>query len=148
MSDLDIQIGDRVRSFDFGDAGDPTYGWDLTGEKAAYAEGVVVDIVEERIGDKCYKIAVDIQIFNGRFADPNEFAFPPVNGRPMFGGNKTNGVRKIEAELTREQKLENALNVFLKNPETAGLLEKVDPKAMEQARKALGRDSRNAPKAD
>ena len=79
-----IQVGDRVRSFDF------PHSRDLEGERACYVEGYVHNIVS-REGCKRYEIRVDRDVFGG--VDSREkhrvgtVVYPPVNGTPkLFGG--------------------------------------------------------------
>ena len=80
-----IQVGDRVRSFDFiqGD-----FGRDLEGERACYIEGEVVgfDHVE---GCDRYRILVEREVFGGDqfYHRVGRLVYPPVNGTPkLFGG--------------------------------------------------------------
>ena len=80
-----IQVGDRVRSFDFvrGD-----FGRDLGGERACYVEGVVESFVE-REGCPRYEVRVDRDVFGGQDLDVRvgDLVYPPVNGTPkLFGG--------------------------------------------------------------
>ena len=80
-----IQIGNRVRSFDFAEGPDRRA---LTGERACYVEGTVMAIEEVQGCDR-YRIFVDRDVFRGKELDTrvgNE-VFPPVNGTPtMFSG--------------------------------------------------------------
>jgi hypothetical protein len=88
---MEIQIGDRVRSYDF------------EGRKDNYIEGTVRDIIVDDgrgpfDGDR-YQVEVervvwDNEDFTGKVAGA-PFVFPPVNGtRKLFGG-ETNGVELI-----------------------------------------------------
>jgi hypothetical protein len=76
-----IEVGDKVRSFDF------DYCRDLTGERACYAEGEVVGFKDYQ-GCERYVVAVERYVFGGepREAWPAKI-YPPVNGtRKLFGG--------------------------------------------------------------
>ena len=80
-----IQVGDRVRSFDFvqGD-----FGRDLEGERACYVEGVVEAFVE-REGCPRYELRVEREVFGGDqfYHRAGRLVYPPVNGTPkLFGG--------------------------------------------------------------
>jgi len=90
---MEIQIGNRVRSFDFADGPD---GRALEGESACYVEGVVMAIEEIRGCDR-YKILVDRDVFSGKESDNrvgNE-VFPPVNGTPTLISGNTDYVELI-----------------------------------------------------
>ena len=79
---MSVQVGDRVRSFDFGNARD------LEGDRACYVEGRVEDFVSHE-GCRRYKILVERCVFAGEDDDRRvgSYVFPPVNGTPtMFGG--------------------------------------------------------------
>ena len=80
-----IQVGDKVRSFDFvqGD-----FGRDMEGERACYVEGVVEAFVEQE-GCPRYEIRVKVDVFGGEESDRRVgcLVYPPVNGTPkLFGG--------------------------------------------------------------
>lgn len=83
-----IQVGDKVRSFDFHDR-------DVTGNRACYKEGIVEDLVMLE-GCRRYKIRVTKSVFGGEetIIHKDELpthVYPPVNGtEAMFG--VTNGV--------------------------------------------------------
>jgi|TARA_R110000824_G_scaffold351344_9_gene538395 hypothetical protein len=78
-----IQVGDRVRSFDFAHARD------ISGERACYVEGVVEALVEQE-GCPRYVIRVDLDIFRGCQGAQDRVGtvvYPPTNGTPKsFGG--------------------------------------------------------------
>ena len=85
-----IQVGDRVRSFDFAESFDDgaQFGRDLEGERACYVEGVVLDLAD-REGCPRYEIHVDRDVFGGEESDRRvgRVVYPPVNGTPKsFGG--------------------------------------------------------------
>ena len=86
-----IQVGDRVRSFDFAQ-GD--FGRELYGERACYVEGVVESFVE-REGCPRYEVRVEVDVFGGEESGQRagkrnrvgNLVYPPVNGTPkLFGG--------------------------------------------------------------
>ena len=83
---MEIQIGNRVRSFDFADGPE---GRAVTGERACYVEGTVID-VEEVEGCSRYRIWVDRDVFQGKELETrvDTYVFPPVNGTPtLFSGD-------------------------------------------------------------
>jgi len=91
-----IQIGNRVRSFDF-------YSRDLDGPAACYVEGTLIAITDpalpgEQFRDCArYVINVDRQIFAGgeRTGDTSlvgEQVYPPVNGTLTAFGERTDAV--------------------------------------------------------
>ena len=85
-----IQVGDRVRSFDFAESFDDgaQFGRDLEGERACYVEGVVLDLAD-REGCSRYEIHVDRDVFGGEESDRRvgRIVYPPVNGTSKsFGG--------------------------------------------------------------
>lgn len=94
-----IQVGDRVRSFDF--AHYPVNNRDLTGPKAYFVEGEVVAIVTEENGRHfdCprYKIRPTRRVFEGKEVKPEgEYFFPPINGISVWGTKHlTNSVERI-----------------------------------------------------
>ena len=85
-----IQVGSKVRSFDF------DYCRDLTGERACYTEGEVIGI-EPHGGCDRYVIAVERAVFGGeeREAWPKK-VYPPVNGTPKLMGGTCSGVEVIQ----------------------------------------------------
>jgi len=102
MSDIqDIQVGDKVRSFDFADTlRDGTeYGRDLEGERACYVEGTVVGFDDENFECRRYKIEVSRRVFGGKedsTIDPREaVVYPPVNGTPKLSRGVCNSVERI-----------------------------------------------------
>jgi hypothetical protein len=89
-----IQVGDKVRSFDFAEPGE-SWGRDLEGDRACYVEGVVVGFADWP-DCKRYQIRVDRRVFGGKekpIRDPE--VFPPVNGTPSTMGGVTDGVEKV-----------------------------------------------------
>jgi len=84
-----IQVGSKVRSFDF------PYNRDLAGERACYVEGKVVGF-EAHQGCERYVVAVDRCVFGGedREAWPAKI-YPPVNGTPKLMGGVCDGVELI-----------------------------------------------------
>ena len=90
---MTIQIGTRVRSFDFADGPD---GRSLAGERACYVEGVVTGF-ERMEGCKRYRILVDRDVFGG--VEENfrvgALIYPPVNGTPTWMGGVTNSVEVV-----------------------------------------------------
>ena len=86
-----INIGDRVRTFDFPDATRA-----LEGDHACYYTGTVEDITEAYHGE-AYKIRVDGRVFTGTPTDYDPYVYPPINGRPKLFGGVTDGVELIEA---------------------------------------------------
>ena len=81
-----IEIGSRVRSFDFADG---THGRDLQGNAACYVEGEVVGFDHTEGCDR-YRILVDLDIFGGEDGAQRvgHLVTPPVNGTPkLFGGD-------------------------------------------------------------
>lgn len=83
---MDIQIGSKVRSFDF-------HSRDITGEDACYIEGEVVDIRWEDGCDR-YVILIEKQVFAGKEEDTHvgTLVLPPVNGTLKMSGGVTDGV--------------------------------------------------------
>lgn len=84
-----INIGDRVRTFDFPDATRA-----LEGDHACYYTGTVEDITEAYHGE-AYKIRVDGRVFTGTHTDYDPYVYPPINGRPKLFGGVTDGVELI-----------------------------------------------------
>lgn len=105
-----IQVGDRVRSFDFADAWDfpdpndisdnpePTHktGYDITGERACYVEGEVVGF-DDVGGCKRYRILVNRDVFQGEDNDRRvgQVVSPPVNGTQKMMGGTTQFVKLV-----------------------------------------------------
>ncbi len=85
-----ITIGSKVRSFDFRHR-------DITGDRACYVEGVVVDILKEENNYDRYLIKVHLQVFGGieKFDFPPTVT-PPVNGTLTMFGDTTNFVEPIQ----------------------------------------------------
>jgi len=88
---MHVEVGNRVRSFDF------HYMRDLDGPRSCYMEGEVTDIVEHpHFGYKCYEIQVDRVICAGKENDEIPVTiYPPVNGTPTTMGRITDGVEVI-----------------------------------------------------
>lgn len=93
-----LQVGDKVRSFDFADG---EYGRELSGGRAAYAEGFIVEIgpMPDAPANDCprYHIRVTRDVFGGkgRIGENSRvgtMVYPPVNGTPTTMGNTTYGV--------------------------------------------------------
>lgn len=81
-----IEVGDRVRSYDFEFYDD------------CYIEGTVEEITAPIEGCERYRIIGMFRCFDGRqeMLDGREF-IPPVNGTPYMMGGFCNGVRKVAA---------------------------------------------------
>tara|TARA_Y100000593_G_C4302162_1_gene333926 strand:- start:1502 stop:1792 length:291 start_codon:yes stop_codon:yes gene_type:complete len=90
---MSIQIGTRVRSFDFSRG---PGGRDLEGEYACYIEGQVIGFTDIE-GCKRYKILVDRDVFGGKDSKERvgQVRFPPVNGTPTLFSGKTDYVEVI-----------------------------------------------------
>lgn len=86
---MSIQIGSKVRSFDF-------HSRDTTGEDACYVEGEVVDIRWDGGCDR-YVILIEKQVFAGKEEDTHvgTLVLPPVNGTPKWTGGVTDGVELL-----------------------------------------------------
>ena len=105
-----IQIGDRVRSFDFAKSWDfpdpndtsdnpaPSHvtGRDLEGERACYVEGEVIGF-DQIEGCERYRILVDRDVFGGEEDDRRvgRVVSPPLNGTPSMMGGTTNFVELV-----------------------------------------------------
>lgn len=94
-----IQVGSRVRSFDFENR-------DLAGVHACYIEGTVVAVGlfdEFKRDFRRYKIQVEREVFGGEefwdFQPGESFVYPPVNGTARMMGGLTDGVVEIVEEL-------------------------------------------------
>jgi hypothetical protein len=92
---VSIQVGDRVRSFDF-------FSREVEGEAACFVEGVVRNITNPVIDTMfrdCahYEIRVDRRIFAGVEVEEmiGGLVYPPVNGIPKTFGGVTDGVDLI-----------------------------------------------------
>ena len=83
---MNIQIGSKVRSFDF-------HSRDITGEDACYVEGEVVAIRYHEGCDR-YVVLIEKQVFAGKEEDTHvgTLTHPPVNGIPKMFGGVTDGV--------------------------------------------------------
>ena len=89
---MTIQIGNRVRSFDF------HYMRDLDGPRSCYMEGTVTGFEEVR-GCMRYVIEVDRCVGGGKErSDFPEVIYPPVNGTKTTMGRVTDGVEVIADE--------------------------------------------------
>jgi len=92
-----IQVGDRVRSFDFAHARD------ILGERACYVEGHVVEadhVMRESTYGACprYGILVDREVFGGEEVSNRRVGhhvYPPVNGTPKSLGDVTDFVELV-----------------------------------------------------
>ena len=95
-----IQVGDRVRSFDF--EGHPS-ARALEGESACFVEGVVRNITNPEVDTMfrdCahYEIRVDRRIFGGVETEVvGGLVYPPVNGTTRLFGGVTDFVELVEA---------------------------------------------------
>ena len=86
---MEIEIGNRVRSFDF------HYMRDLDGPRSCYMEGVVIGLNEFQ-GCQRYVIEVDRCVSGGRErSDYPQMIYPPVNGTPTTMGRITDGVEVV-----------------------------------------------------
>lgn len=99
IDETKIQIGDRVRSFDFAKTHNgKKYGRELSGDRACYVEGVVNKIVHMDGCDR-YEIKVDLIMSGGKLQkeDTPTFVYPPVNGIKIAGSEErlTDFVEKI-----------------------------------------------------
>ena len=90
---MEIQIGNRVRSFDFADGPD---GRALKGDRACYVEGTVMAIEEVQGCDR-YRILVNRDVFQGEELENRvgREVFPPVNGTPTLISGPTDFVEII-----------------------------------------------------
>jgi hypothetical protein len=83
-----IQVGSKVRSFDFEDQS-------TEGERACFIDGEVVEMGRFPDFPDCdrYKLRVERHVFGGeQLAEHEEFVFPPLNDTPTTMGRKTEGV--------------------------------------------------------
>ena len=96
-----IQVGDRVRSFDFAESFDDgaQFGRDLDGERACYVEGIVTDIGPSQVGAGFlrWEILVDRDVFGGEESDRRigTLVCPPINGTPKSFGGVTDFVELV-----------------------------------------------------
>lgn len=88
-----IEVGSRVRSFDFphvGSKGD-LWGFDETGERACWVDGIVEAIGEDvREGCPRYRIAVVDHMLGGKPLSEGRrpsHIFPPANGTRIIGSS-------------------------------------------------------------
>ncbi len=89
MEHEEINVGDKVRSYDF-----PMHR-DEDGETACYIEGEVTGI-EWHEGCDRYVIKATRRVFAGKEVAPeSDWFYPPVNGTPCTFGGPTNGVVKM-----------------------------------------------------
>jgi hypothetical protein len=94
-----INVGDRVRSYDFPDISSL--------KDSCFVEGIVeaVGHVDQIGGPDRYTIRVERRVWRGQECSPEEIAlqflggraYPPVNGIPTWLGGVTRGVEKIES---------------------------------------------------
>ena len=89
VSETNIQIGSKVRSFDFDSR-------DIAGEDACYVEGEVIDIKSDGGCDR-YVILIEKQVWSGVEESDNvgTTVQPPINGIPKLFGGVTDGVELI-----------------------------------------------------
>ena len=86
---MEINIGNRVRSFDF------HYERSLNGPRSCYMEGVVTGF-EKIQGCSRYVITVDRCVAGGEDQENfPETIYPPVNGTPTSMGRITDGVEVL-----------------------------------------------------
>jgi hypothetical protein len=99
-----LTVGQRVRSFDFPliTPGNVVLGMETDSERAAYVEGVLEAIGNDRLeGCQRYRILVDRVVIGGEDQPdrvlPGQFRkiFPPLNGTPAMFGEVTCGVVAI-----------------------------------------------------
>ena len=86
-----IQVGSKVRSFDF------PHSRDVSGEHACYVEGMVEGFKEVE-GCQRYIIRVDHKVFGGKEEDilgRFPYVYPPVNGTPKLFGGVCDGVESV-----------------------------------------------------
>jgi len=84
MDATTIQVGDKVRSYDFpGDRDD------------CYVEG---EVIGYRWLNGCERYAVRVykKVWQGKPELVAGIVFPPLNGTPTMQGDYTNGVEKID----------------------------------------------------
>lgn len=96
VNESGIDVGDRVRSFDFESR-------DIDGPKAYYIEGTVVELVMFQ-GCARYRIKSEIIVRAGDVASfiPKDFEYilPPINGTPKLMGGECEGVELIVKPFT------------------------------------------------
>lgn len=86
-----INIGDTVRSFDFG-----------KDQPDCYIEGTVEDMGRLLDWQQCdvYKIKCTKKVFSGKTIEKHEeYYYPPVNGTPTWTGEECDYVSKVEPEV-------------------------------------------------
>ena len=136
----DINIGDKVRSFDFHNSRD------IEGPDACFVEGIV-ESFKEIEGCTRFEIKVTREVFRGeeRQVEEGERAFPPLNGTPTNRGRITDGVVKVgkpnPANQIGDMDLSNLTEEQLDVIRTLAL-------AAEEHFDRLGAASEFAPKAD
>ena len=88
-----IQVGSKVRSFDFDAA---PGGRSLEGPRACYVEGTVIGFVKHEGCDR-YEIRVERDVFGGEDSDRRigRVVIPPLNGTPSMLGGTTNFVELV-----------------------------------------------------
>lgn len=88
----EIQVGDRVRSFDF-----PGFNRYVDGPHACYVEGTVEEIGPFLFECDRYKIRAEVRVFRGeRITPEGPYFYPPLNGTETMFGEIMDGVEKIE----------------------------------------------------
>jgi hypothetical protein len=80
-----IEVGDRVRSYDFEFHDD------------CYVEGTVEVVTAPIEGCERYKIIADRRVWDGMETQHDLMYLPPVNGTRNSMGGYTNGVRKVQS---------------------------------------------------
>jgi|TARA_B100001094_G_C18099811_1_gene755102 hypothetical protein len=136
----DINIGDKVRSFDF-----PTHR-DIDAPDACFIEGIVEGFTKVE-GCMRFDIKATRVVFDGveRDFEEGERAFPPLNGTPTNMGRITDGVVKVEkpnpANRIADMDVSNLTEDQLDAIRTLAL-------AAEEHFDRLGAASEFAPKAD
>lgn len=81
---LDLRIGDRVRSYDFG------------GVLDSFAEGVIEAMEPEMEGWPRYRVRVTRRVWEGRLLSSHvSHVYPAANGLPTLNGGLTNLVVRI-----------------------------------------------------
>lgn len=98
LDEHDVEVGDRVRSYDFPESIPGYQDPDSRRHRSpCFVEGTVVEIVDHPESPcQAYKIAVERRVWGGEETDDHApFATPPVNGVQKTMGGVTFGVVKI-----------------------------------------------------
>jgi len=99
-----IGVGTRVRTHDFAlgyKDGQKPLGYDESGDRACWMEGIVTDTRTVMEGCKRYTIDVDTRCVLGKTEKYEDTVYPPLNGTPSTMGGITAGVVNIEADNAR-----------------------------------------------